>query len=164
MTKWHEMQDAATLMLDEAIAEGEPSAVADFLEWVAAERKHIKNYDNVLRNLKALADSNLVVNLGDGDVVEAPSTGRVVFRTTEPVGAARVSQDAVVEHQTELPDNCRPKEVLTFPGVMMLREAAELGKISEELLDELLIKPEPAVVLRWRTLQDFPKPVRGGGE
>ena len=150
--RWAALRKDATTVLDEALEERDPSAVADVIEFIASERKSIKAYDEHLRNVKALAESNLVLELGDGEAVVAPLTGRAVFRTTEPVGAARVNEGALQEHADELPEDCKPQRVWKYPGVMALRQAADMKQISPELLDELLIKPEPAVVLRWRTM------------
>ena len=106
---------------------------------------------------KAAADlisAHLMMKLGDGEAIVAPS-GRVVFKDVGPLGSARVNQEAITEHAERLPAELQPqvKQVTSYPSVSAVRKAAHEKRLPDGLVvDDLLVAPPSGSVLRWRSV------------
>lgn len=106
---------------------------------------------------KALRDSiaaRMEANMGDGEAVVCPSTGRVAYMGPLSDGKATVVAEAVNEMGDHLPDTLRPRTYTRYPTVTDLRGALKAGEITRQVFDELVDQPGTRVGLRWRTIDD----------
>ena len=132
-----------------------PEALADILERNRAEKARNKAADKRLDTESHLANAHLMSKLEDGEAVIAPSTGRVVYKTSGALGAAKVNHDAIYELGDRLSEELRPRMEWRYPGVKEVREAAKAGRLPAGIREDDLLEAAPlGSVLRWRTISE----------
>jgi hypothetical protein len=105
--------------------------------------------------VKALRDSigaALEREMGDGEAVVAPSTGRVAFIGPLADGKARVREEAVNEMGRELPSYLLPKTFTRYPTVTDIRDAVKHGELRRDQAADLIEEPPTRMGLRWRSM------------
>lgn len=115
----------------------------------------IESMERRIVRAKALRDqiaARMEANMGDGEAVVCPSTGRVAYMGPLSDGKATVVAEAVNEMGDHLPEPLRPRTYTRYPTVTDLRNALRSGDITRQVFDELVSQPGTRVGLRWRTI------------
>lgn len=114
---------------------------------VSMERRIVR-----AKALRDLITARMEANMGDGEAIVCPSTGRVAYIGQLSDGKATVVAEAVNEMGDHLHEPLRPRTYTRYPTVTDLRNALRSGDITRQVFDELVSQPGTRVGLRWRTI------------
>lgn len=106
------------------------------------------------RALRDRLTARLEAEMGDGEAIVCPSTGRIAYIGPVSDGRAQVVAHAVDELGESLPDDLRARSTWKYPTVTAFRAAKKRRIIDRETFEAVVDEPPSRMGLRWRTLED----------